>query len=513
MEVYEITDFAKGYDDSIGELFSGPNTTQESKNTDYSEIRGAVKKDYGWKVLSSTGVYTATSSSVQCMYEGYVWSSGDNEFYNKRAVVGGGSLYQLCPGDLLILIDDAILSSTEPFIDAVHHADKFLFADGSDSSDITIWDGFTFSTSTLATSINGHCLEIFKDRLFIGNVVNTSSGVAFENRIWYSAVGEPTSLSTNFDIVDKEGDEIRRLKVFQDNLVVFKRNSIYSVTWTGGDLPFTNTPIDRKAIGNAPWTVDQGPGGLFFLNQEGIQFTDGMRVETIKPDRAVSNILKRINYEYIDYAVGRVIEPLKQYWLTLPIDGSTTCNYIIVYDYKHDTWKILEKDSKVLGIFTSENEGTLKPFAAYTGDEIAGLQWNSYLLYGGNRNAYVGNADGTVDIRSISYNDSGSAYDAYHETPWLDLGAPNMYKEVLRIQPAWTGNEGDSIGLQYKTDFESDWHDCTVAPITDTGTLEQPFVYLRGLGKRWKFKISSNNADEYFETHRMKIYFNVRGER
>jgi len=520
MKIFEIANFAHGYDDSLNEELTPPTATQNCKNVDYTQEVGAVKKDYGFKVVTSTSITTPLAGALQAIYEGSMWASGTGQFINKRIVVAGGTAYQYCAGNFFLALGDGgeFNTTAEDYVDIVHYVTDFIMADGSSSHNIKKWNGFNTDIDNLvgATGVyRGKRLAVFENRLLIGNVYDVGTTTWQGNRVRWSNLGDPETWTASdyADIVDKEGDEIVRLKPLTDNLVIFKQNSIHSMTFTGGDIPFTIRPIDKKSVNNAPWSVAKGKEGLFFLNQEGINFTDGMRVDLLPADMKVTNILKRLYVNNIHKAYATSLDTLHQYWLAIPIDGSETCNYIIIYDWKHDTWKVMEKDINVLGVFSNEFAGTWSPFASYYGYELAAISWDSSLLYGGSKELFYGLSDGTVDKRSISYNDNGSGYDAYHETPWLDFGNPGEYKELLKIQPVWKGIVGDYVDIQYKKDYEAAWTSCTVDAFDESGVIEQPFIFLRDNGKKWKFRISNNNADEYFALYKMLFYYNERGER
>lgn len=521
MKTYEIKEFLPGYDDSLNEELTAPNATQNSKNVSYTQERGAVKKDYGYKVVSSTGIIPTLAGAVQGIYEGSIWATGSGAFINKRLCVAGGTAYQYCPGNFFLKLGDGgeFNTTAEDYIDAVHYIDDFIIADGSDSHNVKKWNGLNTDLDDLVGALDvyrGKRLAVFENRLIMGNVYDVVGGTRYENRIRWSNLGDPETwdAADNADVVDKEGDEIVRLFPLTDNLVIYKRNSVHVMTFTGGDIPFTIRPIDEKSVNNAPWSVARGKGGLYYLNEEGIFVTDGMGDPQLLPaDMKVSNILKRLYVSNIHKAYATSMDILHKYILAIPVDGSETCNYIISYDWKHDVWEVTEKDTNVIGVYSNEFAGTFKPFADYYGYELAAISWDNSLLYGGSKELHYGLSDGTVDKRSIGYNDNGAAYDSYHETPWLDFGEPDKYKEVVQVKPTWKGIEGDYAQIQYKKDYEPAWTSCTVDAFDSSGEIEQPFIFCRDIAKKWKFRISNNNADEYFALYKLMFMYNLMGER
>jgi len=274
MKIFEIENFAHGYDDSLNEELTPPTATQNSKNVDYTQEVGAVKKDYGFKVVSSTGIVSPLAGAVQAIYEGSIWASGSGQFINKRIVVAGGTAYQYCAGDFFIKLGDGgeFNTTAEDYVDIVHYVNDFIIADNSSSHNIKKWNGLNTDIDDLAGAVDtyrGKRLAVFENRLLMGNIYDVGTTSWQGNRVRWSNLGDPETWTASdyADIVDKEGDEIVRLKPLTDNLVIYKQNSIHSMTYTGGDVPYTIRAIDEKSVNNSPLSVSKGKDGFFSLNQ------------------------------------------------------------------------------------------------------------------------------------------------------------------------------------------------------------------------------------------------------
>ena len=534
-KVYEIKDFARGYDDSVSEDHSRENTTQDCVHTEYVSERGAVSKDVGERNVGYTSIFASVSldtypmnegDPVQLLYQGSMWGSSTGEWFTKRFAVCGGKMYQFCDGDLFIPLEGGSTIFEElatDFVDATHYQDMFIITDGE--NDIREWGGFdnnvdilgmyasTGTSVSTSQTLKADCVEVFRNRVFIGNVNN--AGTEYDSRVQWSSLGDPNDwpVANYNDVIDKEGDEVVRLKAYGDSLIIFKRNSVHKAVYTGGDLPYFFTQVDANTVNNAPWTVAQIPNGLVFLNEEGLNITDGNNVTRLEADKRIQGLLKRIYVGSIDRAYGVSDDGENEYNLLVPIDGSPTCNYMITWNWQEDTWKIREIDANVLGLFTDLKAGTWDSIIDYYGYELIGLSWDSRLLYPGSKRLMFGRDDGYVRERSIAYNRQGSAYTCYHTTPWLDFDLPGIYKEVVKIRPRWKGISGTNVDVYYKTDDDTDWTALTTDNFDSTGVVESPFLYLRDTGMRWKFKFENSNANEAFTLYRCNIYFEQRGER
>lgn len=566
MEVFEIKNFGAGYDDSITPEMAKENTTQDSKMVDYSSEIGALQKDTGERNIggsaaSGTGsyygsavygvsVYGKTSVStdfyplpgpIQRIYEGMVDVSGTGDIENKRLVIAGGIPYQYCAGDQFIPLSSVALFSsiTTDIPDITHYDNSFYITSGHDLN-VMQWNGVNASLSTnagLAGSASagmalfrGKTMAYFNNRMWLGNTKESDDGGTtwnvYETRVRYAAQGHPnvwdiyddayvtTDEVGYINTAEVGGDEVLRLYPYKDRMIVFNRDSVNRIIETGGGtFPYDNECIDRSAVNNAPWSIATMPQGVIFLNDEGLQITDGETVAQFEADKKVNQLLKRINKGAMNLCFGIANDSTHEYWLSIPVDGSEWCNRIIVYNWRFDTWKIRVSDTTTMGMLTTGSNGTWEDIEDYYAYELMAMTWSDYRLYPGNRRVIMGRDDGFVREKSLAFNIAGSAYDSYHTTPWLDFGLPGIMKEVVQIQPLWEGTEGDSVTFSFKSDSDGSWTSVTSDAFDATYIPEQPLLFMRKVGRKFKFRFSNNNANENYRIYNIKIYYEKRALR
>jgi hypothetical protein len=543
-KVFEIENFAKGYDDSLAEDFAPPESTQHCLYTDYARRPGTIAKslgessDIGDNVAGKlvTVQKPATGSEdIQLIYEGRIDASGTGGWLNKRFIVAGGKVYQYCSGDYLIRLNSGdVLFHTTDLLDATHYINNFYIAGGYDYA-IRTWNGLNNSVDTV-TSLEGGTnhyrakyVEIYRNRLFMADTSESTDGgvtwTAFPNTVRYSDLGAPTRwdsedigyVDANYvSILDKEGDEIVRIMAFADALIIFKRNSIHKLTYTGGDLPFERTEIDLRAWGNAGFTVAKVPQGLLFLNQEGLQYTDGTKVENLASAKKVAGILSpyvlpsisylgsQIDYGELEkfYAVSN--DTTYEYSVAFSLYGETALSHMLTWNWKYDTWKVrnmgtssVTKDTPVscLGIFTEEPTET----------------------NAGQKKFITGRHDGTLtEDTTTGYGIGGNDYpDCYHITPWLDFGSPGKQKEVIKLQVLWELSFLSQMTVSYQG--SDDWTGVANNPVftdlpvvTGGGNTVQTILPMRALGRRFRFRFSMVGQGQYFYVYSMKIFYNER---
>jgi hypothetical protein len=175
----------------------------------------------------------------------------------------------------------------------------------------------------------------------------------FTNRLF--AVGTGANRNTLYasDILDAEiwkatnsivvggddGEDIIAIQPFFDfELLVFKPNKIYLVTAdptaetaSGWTVRLINDKIGCQAAASAIFTNKD----VFFLSNDGIRSVVRSAADdfyAVGPTltEPVKNIIARINRSYIGDANGAFHN--NRYYLALPLDNSTTCNYVLVYN-------------------------------------------------------------------------------------------------------------------------------------------------------------------------------------
>jgi len=194
----------------------------------------------------------------------------------------------------------------------------------------------TATASVSALSPSGlRLIRQFTNRLFAvgtGNNRNTLyASDILDAEIWKS---------TNSIVVGgNDGEDIISIQPFFDfELLVFKPNKIYlvtvdptSTTASGWTVRLINDKVGCQASRSAIFTNKD----VLFLSNDGIRSVVRSAADdfyTVGPtlSEQVKNVIARINRSYIGSANGAFHN--NRYYLALPLDNSTTCNYVLVYN-------------------------------------------------------------------------------------------------------------------------------------------------------------------------------------
>lgn len=139
-------------------------------------------------------------------------------------------------------------------------------------------------------------------------------------------------------INDRDGDQVTWLLQYRQNILVFKRYSVWEIygpeagqradMWRSIVACNRGTPNGR--------TIQEIDTVLYWLSDDGVVAWGGGKQEVIS-DPTVRNTMKRVNWAAIDNATaGR--DEAGRYLLSVPVDGATNPNLTLVYETREGSW-------------------------------------------------------------------------------------------------------------------------------------------------------------------------------
>lgn len=186
--------------------------------------------------------------------------------------------------------------------------------------------------------------------------------VYFKNRLWAAGIlGQPNLIRWSGSATDgaynvwpeqsqaplstaKDNSEITAIAPLADNLVIFKKNSIWQmvdngISDTGPQLALYEPRLVVAGVGTvAQATVQAVEGGLIFLSEDGFYFYDGTpNIKRISDP--IQSYIEQINPSRTPYAQA-VVWRTKHYYLCAVSVGaeSSSNNYVFAYDYEQQAW-------------------------------------------------------------------------------------------------------------------------------------------------------------------------------
>ena len=334
----------------------------------------------------------------------------------------------------------------------------------------------------------------FNNFLFFGNVFVNS--VNYPTRSYWSNIRNAYAFAGDqwVEVGLNDGQEISRLRVLSDRLVVYKDRSIYNIYYTGdSDIPFI-MPGGGKSTSNvgciAPWSVQEVENGHLFLAPDGLYYYDG--AGSTKLTYRIAKTLDGFNTDYFAGCVSTTYKKKNMYFLAMPSSSSTTNDTIIVWDYFNNA------------------------FSLYKG--MAPCSMATFFESGINEKPYFADYGGYTYEMDVVGNDNPlgveTAVDSYYYTNWKHYddicdqkGIPNAY--------IYYQSSNSVLTFAYSYDFEQiDQYTMTMnlAPGTSVygtavygtgvysgygGAVQRKDLTSRGRVVRFKF--ANNALDETFQ--------------
>ena len=391
-----------------------------------------------------------------------------------------------------------------------------LFINGRAGS--ATYDGSTVTAVSDADEPAGIFATNYRERIYVaGSGVADASGTrnGDPRRVSFSDAGDATSwdLYNFFDVEDDLGEMITGLKEFNDTLLIFKLNSVFSYDeiqlkqklWNVGAY---NHMVIQKA-GTSIFTFC--PQGIFEIN--GSSAVDiGQPVQAyLKSFRPVYDIQANTIQRVVVNCFAAVFENKYVLYISNLTEPETLNRVVLVYDTIRKNWTVHDLYGTAGGnafvhfLVTNQFEqGAPAVVSGGTGASIT--QFREALFGGTDDGKYFRLYDGrftdsdTVllgqrggDIIANMMDDSaGTAISTVLETKWYDLGNPSFWKSIgymtLFVEQGY-------VDAFYKLDtgVESDWY--PLGSFDKRTSNSKPFPADRNQGYRIKFRFENNSAD------------------
>ena len=419
--------FNGGLNSTSGPLSVANNESSDLRNIDFNKF-GSILKRNGYTALNTTAIATSPNSDGLWWYEfvssgaysSFIINVADGKLWKQDSLDG---TWDDITGSLTITADN--FCDFENFLNEVYITNNtdvpFKWTGTGNGAAMTVPSGLTKAKNVVQ----------YNNYLFLGNAV--VSGTTFKSRFYWSNIKDTgTWLSTSFIEVSKDdGQQIIRMVVLGDNLVIFKERAIYNVAFTGdNDIPFllkkSNSPVGCVA----PFSIQEVENGLVFLSADGFYYYDGNNSYKISTN--IQTTISGYNTSRFNQAVSMRQKGKNRYFCAMPSSGQTNNDVIVVWDW------------------------VLNAFSIYTGFAAASMAivWVNGLEerpYFGDYSGFVYRMDTGTDDYILNVQ---TAINAYYYTNWKHYddiinqkGVPNV---VIYYQSA-----NSILTFAYSYDFEN----------------------------------------------------------
>ena len=509
LKVVRETLFPKGYNDKYPPEYIPKEFLAEAvncfvtdekitKRTGYSMIANDTGDDK--PILGLQFVYT--SAGVRRMYK-----------FNNKIDNTAIEIWEWNGTGNWSLIDNTLLTGVGNDVNCVIAQDKVFCFDGS-SVPVIITPGSP-STVAAVADVNfprGSFGAWFHDFLFVGGVDS------FPDRLYWSDLEDATDFTNgvtgSVDVDPGEADFMTGLNVLKNELLIFKRNRIWSLTGFGTET-FTLNDLNENITGfgavNHRCIVNTGNDVLYMSFVGGdpefrsVQRTRyGTIVEGGLISDPISGSMKELENTQIDDAAVGIFDGRIVYW-AVPSSGNTTNDIIFVYDTVDKGWV------KWTGFYP-------RSFAK------ADFSGETQIYFGEARD------DSRVYVKDSSTNDNGAAIDFYVVTRRYGGDTPERKKKWkycyvvseksgnwdLTVEQSPDGFSYEALGTINLTPTGTTFPitlDSTNAPLGVSDTIRKRLDFGKKTSYYVQLKFSNNNADQEVSIRHWELLYKPRALR
>jgi len=348
-------------------------------------------------------------------------------------------------------------------------------------------------------------------RQFTNRLFAVGTGV-YRNTLYASDLLDAEVWKTTNSIIvgGDDGEDIIAIQPFFDyELIVFKPNKIYLVTVdptaataSGWTVRLINDKIGCQASASAIFTSKD----VFFLSNDGLRSVVRSIADdfyTVGPTltEPVKNVIARINRSYI--SVSNAAFHNNRYYLALPLDNSTTCNYVLVYNTLFNSFE---------GLWSIAASAMVK--TNFSG----GYSTNCVKLAIGSPTGQVGHLYDYLDPDlqgdgNTEFKDYGTSYTSYVVTKAYDFDdkISKKYGSHYEMEYYYSTATGCTIGMKRETDSQY----VTLGTGVDTSTpggLTLPFTLPATLSAQ-TYNFRADSLRSYQKWRNMKFKMEAPGRK
>lgn len=185
------------------------------------------------------------------------------------------------------------------------------------------WNGFA---SFIVSNRIPKYIETFNNTFFMAGFTATPSV------LWHSEIGKPGEIQAeyNFEVRTDDGDRIRAMKEYNDQLIIFKFDSFHKLIGDNPDnFQLVQVSSEYGCVSNR--AVVEAYENIFFLDKKGIVKYNGSEYVLISD--GLEETFRRMNVvNATEKAVAVYDQYRNQVWFSFPIDSSTENNRTAVFD-------------------------------------------------------------------------------------------------------------------------------------------------------------------------------------
>lgn len=354
-------EFAGGVNNGTPSLYISDNQSSDEYGFDTFDFP-AASVGKGWTAYGSSG---AAETNMLANYQ---------NSYLVRAV--GTKMQRDASGTWTDITGATGLTDT--FWDNTNFNTKILMTNGTDN--VKSWDGTTFADLNATDAPKGKYICNDTIRVFIANVGTNTDWVYFSKYLDETNWTDVDS-SGFFQYYTPNGGEITGLFLYQNMVIVFKKDSFAEIIMTGNNSnKYRLAPISSQVGTVSNRTIQEVGGILFFLSLTDVwMFVGGQPTPIGLNVKAVIDNINTSQYNKCWSATDG-----QRYYLGVVTGTNTEVDTLLVYDTKFKIWRVRSKSipsmrcAATIGNqwYTGDDSGQTFQMNAGTTENGSDIQWS-----------------------------------------------------------------------------------------------------------------------------------------
>lgn len=364
------------------------------------------------------------------------------------------------------------------------------------------WDGTTFTD--FASAPKGNIMEVFEDRLFVAGVILEPLS------IYYSDVGDPTTYQVASVIKPLGVDFVTGLKNYYGNLLIFKTDTIWKMTFTYDQVAADFLPKLEVQSGNygacsrtsIVWVENDV---WFFTGREvrSIGFKDQQLGVLGINKSIISDQIKETLYTITQANYGKiaVFYSNRRFYLSVPLDDNNVDTIFVCHLLYKNAWTKYNERIKANALDFIKVDGII--YSAKSIAPYGTLKWDENLV----------NDNGIAISSEVFFQKAeNKEFNTFSTYRYLDLMFKNLLGRITvtikedanDVRTSTSKNfyvgEGveDELGALGETDFGEDLFGDSFGEDIESSPFIKKRVSFLSKAQSLTIGLSNSNVDEEF---------------
>lgn len=268
---------------------------------------------------------------------------------------------------------------------------------------------------------------------------------------------DPTKLAGELDLAEETSLMVDALPL-ADSLVIYKEQSMYAMTATGGSDVFRFQRLPGSLGALARGCVASTPIGHVVLTTGDVILHSGQGPKSI-----ISGVLRRWLFNTIDSTNRKrafvVTNPAaNEVWICFPELGKAACTLALVWNWDSNTWGVRTLNNVTYGAI-GQLDYTITSTWASAGTEVwgdAAKAWNQDELSPAQSRLLTANTSPSINAVDVSATFNGTPFTSRLARAGLSFDAPERVKYIRALYPRIDAAAGTKVQIELGASMDAE---------------------------------------------------------